>query len=451
MMKRRLFPFLLLLLLPPFLLGCYREEEIPVQADFGYTIAQERYSVPVEITLNNQTTGADFFQWTFEGATSSSSSKQKQPGTLTYRQAGTYTIRLEAWNDTQRKTKEIVLKLDSAVHLQFNATVLTNDFVPATVQLANQTRGASSYEWTFEGGSPASSAEANPPPVRFSTPGAHTIVLKVSNGRETFSSSKTIQLKPALAADFAIVPSFEDEDYEAPLAATLENRTVSGLHYTWSSTGGNISHPNAERPTLYFGRPGTYQVNLRAGNDKETQTVERLIEVKPNRNLYVMQDVKLGISAAHGTIGCFYAPKLRKVLTRSEVTADHGKWVDLIFFGINSNYHLCRFLSPDSAAKFSFPAITLAARTYFVNVQERSPLSFTAADFDAMNDDAPLRALSIRENDTGIAFFNAQVAPRVILFETGDGRKGAIKIKAFVPAGNQSYILADIKVQKSGN
>jgi PKD repeat protein len=450
-MKRRLYLFLLLLWLLPFLFGCYREEEIPVQADFGYTVVQGCYTVPVEITLNNQTTGADFFQWTFEGAASAAASKEKQPGTLTYRQAGTYTIRLEAWNDTQRKTKEIVLQLDSAVRLQFNATVLTNDFVPATVQLTNQTLGASFYEWTFEGGSPATATESNPPPVRFNTPGPHTITLRVSNGRETFSSSQTLQLKPALTADFAIVPSFEDEDYEAPLTAMLDNRTISGLHYTWSSTGGIITHPDAESATIYFDRPGTYGVSIRAGNDKETQIVERQIEVKPNRNLYVMSDVKLGISAAHGTIGCFYAPQLRSVLTRSEVNAENGKWVDLVFFGINSGYNLCRFLSPDSAAKFSFPAIPLATHTYVVNVQENSPLSFTSADFDAMNDDVPLRPLAIREHDTGTAFFNAQVVPRVILFETGDGRKGAIKIKAFVSAGNQSYILADIKIQKSAN
>jgi hypothetical protein len=36
----------------------------------------------------------------------------------------------------------------------------------------------------------------------------------------------------------------------------------------------------------------------------------------------------------------------------------------------------------------------------------------------------------------------------MVLFETHDGRKGAIKIKAFVSEGIGSYIVADIKVQK---
>jgi hypothetical protein len=34
------------------------------------------------------------------------------------------------------------------------------------------------------------------------------------------------------------------------------------------------------------------------------------------------------------------------------------------------------------------------------------------------------------------------------LFQTQEGRKGAIKIKKYVEAGQESYILVDIKVQK---
>jgi hypothetical protein len=44
--------------------------------------------------------------------------------------------------------------------------------------------------------------------------------------------------------------------------------------------------------------------------------------------------------------------------------------------------------------------------------------------------------------------FTDSVLPRVILFRTQDGIKGAIKIKSFVPDGLNSYIVVDIKVQK---
>jgi len=45
--------------------------------------------------------------------------------------------------------------------------------------------------------------------------------------------------------------------------------------------------------------------------------------------------------------------------------------------------------------------------------------------------------------------FDNSVVPRIVLFQTRDGRKGAIKIKQFVQNGAASYIVADIKVQKN--
>jgi PKD repeat protein len=429
------------------LFSCHHEQEIVVTANFDYTIPQGGYTVPVQLTLNNKTTGADFYQWTFVGAAPSSSTS-KQPGSITYAQAGTYTIKLEAWNDTEHKTKLVTFQLDSAVTINFNADVLVNDFVPATAKITNLTRGASTYEWTFEGGTPSTSTLQNPPDISYNTSGDHLITLKVSNGRETFTTSRTITLKPAMQAAFDIVPSFADIDYEAPLTATLTNKTTDGIRYTWSSTGGVISNITAAQPDIYFDSPGTYTVTLLADNDKEIQQVQQTIEVKPNSNLYKMENITLGVSAAHSTIGSFYSTKLREVLTKSEITDGNGSLVDIIFYGINSGFSYCRFVSPDSAAKFTFPAVPNNTHTYFVNTIETSGLSFNVSDFDNMVDDSPIASLNIQANDTGTSFFDNTVVPRVILFQTQDGRKGAIKVKSFVSAGLQSYITADIKIQK---
>ena len=434
------------LILSVVMISCYKEEEVPVIIDFEY-IQPESYTVPVDLTLVNRTSGADFYRWTFEGALPATSD-DKNPGTISYDKAGTYTIKLEAWNDTQRNTKEIKFTLDSAVNLAFNVAVQVNDFVPATVKLTNRTRGASSYEWTFEGGTPATSTEMNPPDVVFDSPGEHTIQLRVSNGREFFTSSKTIVLKPAMAIDFSIIPSFEDEDYEAPLTANLQNSTISALRYAWSATGGVIDNKNAENTTIYIENPGTYTVTLQTENDKDVQTIQRTITVKPNTNLYIMENVKLTISAGHTASGSFYSTKLRQVLKREDVTAENGSLVDIVFFGINSSFSYSRFISPDSASKYSFPAIPGATHTAFINTLESSAVSFSSGQFDAMTNDTPLQPLDIKNNDSKISFFNGSVVPRVVLFETGDGRKGAIKVKSFVADGSQSYILLDIKVQK---
>lgn len=438
---------LFLLLLSIIFGACFHEQEIPVHIEFDYSISEGSYTVPVELTITNKTTGADFYTWTFDGATPSSSD-DKQPGMITYDQAGTYVIKLEAWNDTQRSVKEITIQLDSAVTLDFDTEILVNDFAPATVQIINNTFGASSYEWTFEGGIPATSTSANPPQIVFDAPGEHTIILRVSNGREFYTSSKTILVKEPLQPDFDIVPSFEDEDYEVPLRASLMNQSVSGIHYSWSSNGGDISNASSVDSEIYFDSPGEYTITLSVDNDKEVKNVQHTIVVKPNTNLYIMNDVKLGVNAAHTTIGSFYSPKLRSVLKRDEVNNENGGLIDLIFYGVNSSFSYCRFLSPDSAAKFTFPAIPNEGHTYFVNTLESTLITFTEAEFDAMTTDAPLTSIDIESNDTGTQYFTNSTTPRIVLFETSDGRKGAIKIKSFVSSGTQSYILMDVKVQK---
>jgi PKD repeat protein len=434
-----------ILLFTLFLYSCYQEQEVTVVIDFNYTVAENSYTVPVVLSLTNSTSGADFYNWTFEGATPATSDK-KQPGPLTYAQAGTYKIKLEAWNDFERSEHEITVVLDSAVTIGFDAAVLINDFVPATVELTNLTDGASSYSWTFEGGNPATSDQANPGSVQFTEAGDHVITLTVSNGREFFTSSRTITLRESLLTDFQIEPSFEDEDYEAPLTASLTNHTRSGLRYTWASTGGAIADNTAENGSIYFANPGDYTVTLTAENDKDVMAIERTIHVKPNTNLYTMTDIKLGVSAAHASIGSFYSTKLRRVLTKDEVSTDNGSLVDVVFYGVNSTFSYCRFMSP--AAANQFPSIPNAIQVKVVNTLESGLLTFTPEQFDAMTNDAPLQALNIAAHDTGTASFTGDVAPRIVLFQTADGRKGAIKIKSFVADGTQSYIIADVKVQK---
>jgi PKD repeat protein len=426
--------------------ACFEEQEIPVVTEFSFETV-EGFTVPVTLAIKNETTGATFYQWTFQGATPETSDK-KQPGSISYDQPGNYTIKLEAWNDTQRQIKEISVRIDSAVTIDFDANVLVNHYSPVQVEIVNNTEGASSYEWLFEGGDPATSTDANPSVVTFSEPGEHTITLNVTNGSETFTTTRTIIVEAALAADFEIAPSFEDQDLEAPLTASLTNTSINGVHYAWSTTGGAIANAAAENTSIHFTEPGDYTITLTVDNDKETKSASKTFQVKPNSNLLTLPDVKLGVNAAHSTIGSFYATPLRQVLKKTEVTEDNGNAIDLIFYGINSTFAYCRFISPDSASKFAFPAIPNARHVYFVNNIASSGLTFSASDFNDMVNDVPLRPLNIKESDTGISFFTNATADRIILFETDDGRKGAIKIKQFTAEGTQSYIIVDIKVQK---
>jgi hypothetical protein len=65
-----------------------------------------------------------------------------------------------------------------------------------------------------------------------------------------------------------------------------------------------------------------------------------------------------------------------------------------------------------------------------------------------MQNDNLLRLLSFSNAADCYRQFNNSTVPRIVLFQSQDGRKGAVYIKQFIAAGTSSYVLTDIKVQK---
>ena len=111
------------------LYACYQETPVRINADFDVEITGNDYSVPVTVHLMNKSTGADLYEWTFEGGDPLKSNKVN-PEEVVYKEPGTYTIRLEAWNTTERKVKELTVSLDSAIGAGFTYTVAINNFSP---------------------------------------------------------------------------------------------------------------------------------------------------------------------------------------------------------------------------------------------------------------------------------------------------------------------------------
>jgi PKD repeat protein len=440
--------YLLLLYMP--MAACKKEQEAPLTVDFSYTIVNDDFTSPVKINFTNNTTGATHYKWTFTGGEPATSDK-KDPGTVVFNPAGNCSITLEAWNNDNSNSKTVNIVVDSSVTIQFEAVPKINDFAPAEVTITNTSTGGVSYKWTFEGGQPATSALKDPGVVKFATPGDHTITLVMNNGRKDFTLTKKITLKPVLQAAFTINPSLEDNDYEAPLTATLSNQTISGLHWKWTTTGGVIDNDTARVPSIFFATAGSYTITLTAGNEKETKIIQQTIKVLPNTNLRTFGDVRFGINTADNTIGCFFSTRLQRSFKASDDLTTAGKDIDLVFFGLNQNFTYNRFVSPDSAAHYTFDAIPGTQPATIINSQEQCGCSanLTPADFDAMTNDALLAAAPIDFTTGGWKQFTNDVVPRVVLFKTNDGRKGAIKIKQFVQNGSDSYIVTDIKVQKS--
>ncbi|WP_103867362.1 PKD domain-containing protein [Aquimarina sp. I32.4] len=444
-----------ILLLAVLLSTCSKEEAIPVVADFKATIVAEDYSVPVQVVMINRSEGAEQYKWTFEGG-EPSTSVQRNPGAILYKNPGIYTIILHAMNrDGSEDQKEVTLDLDAPVIIDFKAKIQIDNFAPTTVGITNTSMGATTYQWSFEGGNPVTTDQKDPGNVVFEQPGEHKIALKISNGRETYAKDTTITVAPFLIADFDWEVNFQDKDFQAPVQLSMQNKSKSATTYQWSFDGGIPSATTEENPTVVFNTIGTHNMILTATNGKETKSITKTITILPDTNIKVFENIHLGINTAHNTntIGSFFSGYTEQVYTKSQITSGNGARIDLVFFGLNSGFSFNRFYAPDMLEGTTFDAIPNATHTKMINVLEGCACgaSLTLTQFDNMTNDTILRGLTITETIDGLQPFNNSVVPRIILFETEDGRKGALKIKKYIPDGANSYIETDIKIQKLPN
>ncbi|WP_378187307.1 PKD domain-containing protein [Aquimarina sp. W85] len=448
-MKYRIRHIILLVLLS---FSCAKEEAIPVLVDFDVDVFGEDYSIPVQIVIINKTEGAEEYEWRFEGAVPSRS-VERNPGVILFEAKGTYTIELIASNqDGSRDSKSIELVIDDPVLIDFEVTNLVDTFAPAVYTIDNKSKGATSYQWNFEGGIPETSSEKQPGTIIFSDPGDHKISLEISNGRETYKLDKTITVAPALIADFEYEVAFKDDDYETPVEVTLINTSVSALTYEWAFEGATPATSFEEHPVVTFNKVGVNEISLIVSNGKASQRITKTIEVFPNNNLRSYTDVQLGINTAHNTNtkGAFFSSATREVYASDELTPALESKIDLVFFGLGRSFDRNRFVTPDDMSGTTFTAMPNANPTIFINSQEfcNCNASLAPSQFDAMTNDGALNAMTIEETSGGLQAFDNSLVPRVVLFKTSAGKRGAIKIKEYVDNGQDSYILVDIKMQK---
>ncbi len=431
---------------------CSKEQALPVHVNFGIDVFNNDYSIPVEIVILNKTKGAESYQWTFEGGIPNTST-ERNPRVIRYTTKGNYTIKLFATNaDGSEGTKEIPVQIDDPVHIDFKTEAVTDNYSPVSIAITNTTTGANQYQWTFEGGKPEKSTKKDPETVIFETPGDHLITLEVTNGLETKTTQKQIHVEPYLIADFDYKIDFQDDDLQAPVHIQLQNKSISSTSYQWNFSNANPKQATTENPEVTFTTSGTQTITLIATNGKETKTSTKTIEILPNTNLRVLKNIQLGINTAHtnNTIGSFFATTTRKVYTASQITPENQKNIDIVFFGLNSKFIRNLFVAPDQLETTTFPPLIMGQHTKFINTLENCncTASLSITQYDTMLDDTLLQTIDIKETPEGLQHFDNETTPRIVLFQTEDGRKGAIKIKKYVDNGPNSYIEVDIKVQK---
>lgn len=444
-MNRYLSIFLLCLSI---LISCAKEEVIEVTADFKITVINDDYSVPVKVEIENNSRGADTYEWTFDGAVTPSS-KDKDPKMIYYNTPGVYKIILKASNkDGVSDEKSMEIQIDAAMLVNFEWQMQGSDISPVTLKMEDKSLGATQYLWEFEVGNPATSTEESPQ-VSFTNEGEHKIKLTITNGRETYSTEKSITVRPAMTIDYDWTVDFIDMDYEAPVVLHINNKSTNATSYQWTF----LSNPSEivstdQSPDITISDSGTHTLQLKAINDKESKIVQKQIVVHPDKNLLSFTNVRIGINTAHASIGSLFSSILGKTLTKNEIDTTTGALIDFAFFGLDQTFTYNQFISPDRVQQTAFETIPNAIYTKVINSQELVGVQLSPGSFDAIADGNAFVNLNITETTRGMTPFDKSLNNRIVLFQTQDGRKGAIKIIDYVSDGKQSYIIANIKVQK---
>lgn len=240
------------------------------------------------IAFTDQSTGnPSTWSWQFNGATPNSSSVQNPTG-ICYNTAGSYTVRLIVSNASGSDTVIYTALVDvaSCTGPQANfAATSTNVCAGQCIGFVNQSSGATSYQWTFQGGTPATSTSANPSTVCYATAGTYDVQLIAFNG----PNRDTLLLTDYITVTNCPVPN---ADFTTSIAGPICRNTCIDFFdastniptsWTWYFPGATPDSSHLQNPTnICYGDEGLYDVILIATNAFGTDTLIRYsyIEVR---------------------------------------------------------------------------------------------------------------------------------------------------------------------------
>ncbi|MFN9115869.1 MAG: PKD domain-containing protein, partial [Bacteroidota bacterium] len=206
-------------------------------------------------SVTNSSSGATSYSWTFgDGSSSTAASPTK-----TYSTAGTYTVRLVAFNssgcsDTLTRNITVYPQPVAAFSLNSASQCLRGNSFTTT----NSSSGASNYGWSFGDGT---TSTANNPTKTYSAAGTYNIRLIAITGnscRDTLTRSVTVNPNPT--ASFTV--SNNAQCFRGNRFVFNSTSTVSAgsLSYAWNFGGGRTS--SNSRDSLAYADTGTYRVRL---------------------------------------------------------------------------------------------------------------------------------------------------------------------------------------------
>jgi PKD repeat protein len=256
----------------------------------------------LSVNFTNTSSNATSYSWNFGDGNTSTATNPSH----TYAADGTYTVTLSATNPcgTVTSTQTVVIVTPPTAGFSANNT---SGCAPLTVNFSNQSSAnATSFNWSFPGGSPSSSTAPNPT-VTYNAPGTYNVTLIVSNaaGADTITQTNYVTANGAPTAGFTVTTNV--------FVANFTNTTTGATSYSWNFGDGNTS--TQTNPTHTYAEDGTYTVTLTAtnacGSNTYTQTV-------------VITSLPTPAFSANSTTGC--APFTVNFIDQSSDNTTSWEW-----------------------------------------------------------------------------------------------------------------------------
>lgn len=254
---------------------------VPPHADFvaNPTSVNEGGTVSfIDMSSNNPSS----WEWIFPGGTPATSYTQNP--SIIYNTAGTYDVTLKVYNtyggDTLTKNAYITVTVSNNIpvadFVASETTVVAGNSISFTDLSANT---PTSWDWTFNGGTPAVSPDQNPSNIVYDTPGTYDVTLEVSNSYGSDIETKTAYITVVSPSDLPVA------DFEANQTNITAGQSVnftdlstnSPTAWSWSFSGGTPTTSPLQNPSnITYNTPGVYDVTLVVtnsyGSDTEIKT-----------------------------------------------------------------------------------------------------------------------------------------------------------------------------------
>lgn len=225
--------------------------------------------------ITNTSVNANSYSWDFGNGDMST----METPSVTYTEAGTYTITLEATNECGTSTISQTVEVIFPVTPSFTVSEAEGCAPFTTTFTAAPQEEGLSYEWDFPGGTPASSTEAMPT-VTYDTPGSYDVTLTIINA----AGSASVTEVGAVTVNESPTAGLNVETTPGSLTVNLEDLSTNADNVTWNFGDGNTDSSNPDSYT--YSEAGTYTVTLTAenecGTDVATQEITLILPVTPS-------------------------------------------------------------------------------------------------------------------------------------------------------------------------